>query len=85
VCSRSRCRCRKAFASARIGDGRRRGARAARFLADAIRQASPGAPTGLIWAPNTCTQAAIEVYNNSGVGLAVGTDKLDVIYASMRS
>jgi prepilin-type N-terminal cleavage/methylation domain-containing protein len=52
------------------------------FLADAIRQASPGAPTGLIWDPNTCTQAAIEVYNNSGVGLAVGTDKLDVIYAS---
>jgi prepilin-type N-terminal cleavage/methylation domain-containing protein len=52
------------------------------FLADAIRQASPGAPSGLIWDPNTCTQNAIEVYNNSGTGLAVGTDKLDVIYAS---
>jgi prepilin-type N-terminal cleavage/methylation domain-containing protein len=52
------------------------------FLADAIRQASPGAPSGLIWDPNTCTQAALEVYNNSGVGLAAGTDKLDVIYAS---
>jgi prepilin-type N-terminal cleavage/methylation domain-containing protein len=52
------------------------------FLADSIRQASPGAPTGLIWDPNTCTQNAIEVYNNSGTGSAAGTDKLDVIYAS---
>ena len=52
------------------------------FLADSIRQASPGAPSGLIWDPNTCTQNAVEVYNNSGTGSAVGTDKLDVIYAS---
>jgi prepilin-type N-terminal cleavage/methylation domain-containing protein len=52
------------------------------FVADSIRQASPGAPSGLIWDANDCTQNAIEVFNNSGTGSAAGTDKLDVIYAS---
>ena len=52
------------------------------FLADAIRQSSPGAPTGLIWDANNCSQNAITVLNNAGTGSAAGTDKLDVIFAS---
>ncbi len=54
------------------------------FIADAIRQSSPAAPTNVIWDPNTCTQTGIQVINNATTptGIAAGTDKLDVIYAS---
>jgi prepilin-type N-terminal cleavage/methylation domain-containing protein len=50
------------------------------FLADAVRQASPGAPTGLIWEATQagCTSStAVTVTNSSS-----GPDALDIIYAS---
>lgn len=54
------------------------------FMADAIRQASPGAPSNYIYDSYACTGLAIQVYNNATTptGIATGTDKLDVIYAS---
>ena len=54
------------------------------FMADAIRQASPGAPTNYIYDSYACTGLALQVYNNPGTpaGIAAGTDKLDVVYAS---
>jgi prepilin-type N-terminal cleavage/methylation domain-containing protein len=52
------------------------------FLADAIRQGSPGAPTNVIFDSTTCTTVAINVNNNVGTGSAANTDRLDVIYAS---
>jgi type IV pilus assembly protein PilW len=54
------------------------------FIADAIRQSSPGAPTNLIFDSNTCTNYGIQVYNNPGTpaGAVAGTDKLDVIFAA---
>jgi prepilin-type N-terminal cleavage/methylation domain-containing protein len=59
------------------------------FITDAIRQASPGAPTGLIWDTTnlTCSNTAMVVTNNqtslgSVPAPVVGWDKLDVIFAS---
>jgi prepilin-type N-terminal cleavage/methylation domain-containing protein len=52
------------------------------FLADAVRQSSPGSGSGAIWDPNTCTQWAVDATNNIGTGSSAGTDRLDVIYAS---
>lgn len=54
------------------------------FIADAIRQSSPGSPANAIYDPNTCTITGIQVYNNATTptGIAAGTDKLDVIFAS---
>lgn len=50
------------------------------FIADAIRQASPGVtdPSKIVDAA-TCTVGAITVGNGSGTG---GTDTLDLVYAS---
>jgi prepilin-type N-terminal cleavage/methylation domain-containing protein len=47
------------------------------FLADALRQASPGVSSGQIWDTTTCTASAITVTNSSSA-----PDKIDVIYAS---
>lgn len=55
------------------------------FIADAIRQASPGAPTNYIYDSYACTGLALQVYNNPGTPagqIVAGTDKLDVVYAS---
>jgi prepilin-type N-terminal cleavage/methylation domain-containing protein len=52
------------------------------YIIDAIRQASPGVPTGNIFLSNgdtTCGSASVTVGDGSG---ANGTDTLDVIYAS---
>jgi prepilin-type N-terminal cleavage/methylation domain-containing protein len=57
------------------------------FMADAIRQASPGAPTNYVYDSYACTGLGLQVYNNPGTpsganGITAGTDKLDVVYAS---
>jgi prepilin-type N-terminal cleavage/methylation domain-containing protein len=57
------------------------------FMADAIRQASPGAPTNYVYDSYACTGLGLQVYNNSASptgpnGITPGTDKLDVVYAS---
>ncbi|CAN5700867.1 hypothetical protein BH11MYX1_BH11MYX1_07210 [soil metagenome] len=54
------------------------------FIADAIRQASPGSPANIIYDPNTCTTTGAQVYNNAATpsGIAPNTDKLDVVFAS---
>jgi prepilin-type N-terminal cleavage/methylation domain-containing protein len=57
------------------------------FMADAIRQASPGAPTNYVYDSYACTGLGLQAYNNPGTpsganGITAGTDKLDVVYAS---
>ena len=54
------------------------------FITDALRQASPGAPTGDIQDAGTCTGKVLKVTNNqtSITGGITGWDKLEVIYAS---
>lgn len=57
------------------------------FMADAIRQASPGAPTNYVYDSYACTGLGLQVYDNPGTpsganGITAGTDKLDVVYAS---
>lgn len=62
------------------------------FMADAIRQSSPGAPTNLVYDSYACTGLGLQItdYNNSANtlspsganGITAGTDKLDVVFAS---
>jgi type IV pilus assembly protein PilW len=57
------------------------------FMADAIRQASPGAPTNYVYDSYACTGLGVQVYNHPATpgganGITVGSDKLDVVYAS---
>jgi prepilin-type N-terminal cleavage/methylation domain-containing protein len=55
------------------------------FIGDAIRQASPGVPSGTIWDAATCTSTAITVLDNqTGVvdHTLTGWDSLDIIFAS---
>ncbi|HEX4451291.1 MAG TPA: PilW family protein [Kofleriaceae bacterium] len=55
------------------------------FMGDAIRQASPAVPSGVIWDAATCTQNAITVTDNQSGAVdttLTGWDKLDVIFAS---
>ena len=57
------------------------------FMADAIRQSSPGAPTNLVYDSYACTGLGLNAYNNPGTpsganGITSGTDKLDVVFAS---
>lgn len=52
------------------------------YIVDALRQASPGVPSGSIYLSNgdaTCSTASVSVGDGSG---ANGTDTLDVVYAS---
>ena len=57
------------------------------FIADALRQASPGSPTGTITDTTsvTCSTTALKVVNNQtsiNDSSMIGWDELDVIYAS---
>jgi hypothetical protein len=55
------------------------------FIADAIRQSSPGAPTGNIQDAGTCSSGAITVTNNQTAAsdsTINGWDALDLIFAS---
>ena len=57
------------------------------FMADAIRQSSPGAPTNLVYDSYACTGLGLTAFNNPGTpsganGITAGTDKLDVVFAS---
>lgn len=53
------------------------------YIADAIRQASPGVPGFNIQDANSCSTSALTVTNNaSSAPFVSGTDVLDVIYAS---
>src|SRR3569623_2023575 len=57
------------------------------FMAEAIRQASPGSPTNLVYDSYACTGLGLNAYNNPGTpsganGITAGTDKLDVVFAS---
>ena len=56
------------------------------FIVDAIRQSSPGAPTGNIQDAGTCSNGALTISNNqtsvSNNPTISGWDSLDVIYAS---
>lgn len=47
------------------------------FMADALRQASPGAPTGSIFDLTTCSTAALAVTDNNNA-----PDMLDMVFAS---
>lgn len=56
------------------------------FIVDAIRQSSPGAPTGNIQDAGTCSNGALSIANNqtslSSSPTVSGWDSLDVIFAS---
>jgi len=56
------------------------------FIVDAIRQSSPGAPTGNIQDAGTCSTGALTIANNqtslSNNPTVSGWDSLDVIFAS---
>jgi prepilin-type N-terminal cleavage/methylation domain-containing protein len=57
------------------------------FIGDALRQASPGAPSGNIQDAVTCTGSALAVSNNqssvsNNPAFITGWDKLEVIFAS---